>query len=62
MAEVCKEAYERYNDNGIYNAATTYVKTNGGLSCAAQYKCDSSGSWEQISGADLKKAYAFPEG
>jgi hypothetical protein len=60
MTEVCKEAYERYDDNGIYDAATTYGKNNGGLSCVAQYRCDASGSWEQISGADLKKAYALP--
>ncbi|KAF8857724.1 hypothetical protein BDZ45DRAFT_744056 [Acephala macrosclerotiorum] len=56
-ATLCKTAYEKYVNNGVYNARTIYTASQDGYSCQAEYQCDSSGPWAAITGADLKSAF-----
>jgi hypothetical protein len=62
MADVCKAAYERYENDGIYQADASLsvhlTAKSGGLGCGAQFQCDSSGPGQELSGATLKGLFA----
>lgn len=62
MADVCKAAYERYENDGIYQAdaflSVILSAKSGGLGCRAQFKCDASGPGQELSGATLKVLFA----
>jgi len=50
----CKNALNRFEDNGVYNGVTTYAGFSGDIQCGATFNCNSAGKWMEITGKDLK--------
>ena len=60
MRDLCKTAYLRFEDDGIYKSDSSgyvaYAAKSGNLGCMAQLKCNSAGGPGEFTGKVLKSA------